>query len=120
MKILPALCLALSAALPAVAGAQRLVSCCSNSAHAQGFYASTSLPRTEFKVTYGSRAIRLEARNVTIDLRHGCDAQSPQFGHGTWGWANGGVRVAFANGEIVGFPRQELDLPADVLGRCAI
>ena len=58
---------------------------------------------------------------VTIYLGVSCDAYSPQYGNGVWGWANGGTRVTFADGRVIGFPRQVLDDLIDrSKGRCGL
>ncbi len=48
----------------------------------------------------------LKSESAKLYLGKSCDAYSPQFGKGTWGWANGGVAVEL-NGRRIGFPRQE-------------
>ena len=40
-------------------------------------------------------------------LGRSCDAYSPRHGTGTWGWANAGFTVEFAERQF-GFARQEL------------
>jgi hypothetical protein len=44
----------------------------------------------------------------TIYFGRSCDASSEAFGEGTWNWSNGGFRVNFDKGKILGFPRQEI------------
>ena len=92
-------------ALPLLIGSQTahaqtetIVSCCSGTANPQGAYGSSDLPRTTFMVTYNASGARLQSPRVTIFLGVQCDAQSPQYGNGSWGWANGGTRVTFADG----------------------
>ncbi|MDH3262439.1 MAG: hypothetical protein OEM24_00405 [Paracoccaceae bacterium] len=52
----------------------------------------------------------------TIYFGRSCDAFTEAFGQGTWNWSNGGFRVTFDNGKILGFPRQEI--PWDSLLHC--
>ena len=51
----------------------------------------------------------LRSSVATIYLGKDCDAVSPQYGNGTWSWANGGFLISFENGNSLGFPRQEID-----------
>lgn len=37
----------------------------------------------------------LKSGDTTLYLGKDCDAYSPQFGQGSWGWANAGFRVVF-------------------------
>ncbi len=85
---------------------ETIVSCCSGTANPMGQYGSTDLPRTTFTVSGNASGVRLQAPGVTIFLGIRCDAYSPQYGNGSWRWANGGTRVTFADGRVVGFPRQ--------------
>ncbi len=48
----------------------------------------------------------LRNRTTYIYLGRGCDAVSPRFGRGRWGWANGGVLITFPHRRI-GFARQD-------------
>ena len=70
-------------------------------------------------VAYSSVAdahgMTLKSSRAVIVLGKACDASSPQFGKGTWSWANGGFVVQFGQMSI-GFPRQELDI--DNRGGC--
>lgn len=50
--------------------------------------------------------IVLKSKTVTLYLGKNCDAYSPKYGKGTWGWANGGVTVELEKKRI-GFPRQD-------------
>lgn len=45
-----------------------------------------------------------------IYLGRQCDAMNQIFGHGSWGWANGGFFITF-DGKEIGFGRQELYCP---------
>jgi hypothetical protein len=82
---------------------------------------STDLPRTSFAVTYNRSGAKLTAPGVVVFLGHLCDAQSPQYGNGSWGWANGGTRVTFTDGRAIGFPRQVLSELVDrSRGGCAL
>lgn len=63
-------------------------------------------------VTYtaviNKHGVTLKSKRDTIYLRLSCDANSPQYGTGSWGWANGGFLVIFKS-VSVGFPRQEIE-----------
>jgi hypothetical protein len=48
----------------------------------------------------------LKSKIATLYLGKNCDAYSPKYGKGTWGWANGGVTVELEKKRI-GFPRQD-------------
>ncbi|HTU12473.1 MAG TPA: hypothetical protein VMG08_16400 [Allosphingosinicella sp.] len=48
----------------------------------------------------------LRRGGATLYLGRSCDAWSPRWGRGRWGYANGGWLVAFP-GRRIGFPRQE-------------
>lgn len=50
----------------------------------------------------------LKSKRDTIYLGLSCDANSPQYGIGSWGWANGGFLVIFKSVSI-GFPHQEIE-----------
>lgn len=69
-----------------------------------------------YAVTINQHGAQLKSSDTTIFLGNGCDAYSPQYGTGTWGWANGGVTADLNNGTI-SFPRQ--DSPFDD-SRCGI
>jgi hypothetical protein len=113
--------LSLFAATSSFARSGSIESCCSGSANPNGFYGSTDLPRTSFAVTYNRSGAKLTAPGVVVFLGHLCDAQSPQYGNGSWGWANGGTRVTFTDGRAVGFPRQVLSELVDrSRGGCAL
>ena len=104
----------------ASAQTESIESCCTGTANPQGAYGSTDLPRTTFTVTYNPSGAKLQSARATIYLGVSCDAHSPQYGNGAWGWANGGTRVTFADGRAVGFPRQVLtDLIDRSKGRCS-
>jgi len=60
----------------------------------------------EYTTTKNQHGVVLKSRKATIYLGKGCDAYSPQYGKGTWGWANGGVLVELSKKKI-GFARQE-------------
>jgi len=47
----------------------------------------------------------------TLYLGKSCDAEHKVFGKGKWCWANGGFTAEFADGQSIGFPRQELSCP---------
>ncbi|MGR3490693.1 MAG: hypothetical protein ACU0DW_01435 [Shimia sp.] len=55
-----------------------------------------------------------DIRPATIYLGLSCDVSSPDYGDGTWGWANGGFWIDFDSGLRFPFPRQEH--PVDVAG----
>lgn len=114
------ICLSWLAAQGAWAQSETIVSCCTGSANPQGAYGSTDLPRTSFAVTYNGSGAQLTSSRATIYLGVRCDAHSPQYGNGSWGWANGGTRVTFADGRAIGFPRQVLsDLVDRSRGACS-
>ena len=50
---------------------------------------------------------------LVLYLGQSCDAFAAAHGEGLWGWANGGVAVAF-DGHRIGFPRQEPPCATDV------
>ena len=60
----------------------------------------------EYIMTKNKNGVVLKSRIATIYLGKNCDAYSPQYGKGTWGWANGGVIVELEKKRI-GFPRQD-------------
>jgi hypothetical protein len=101
--------LSLLVAPSSFAQSNSITSCCSGTANPNGVYGSTDLPRTNFSVSYNGSGAKLSSPKVTIYLGLRCDAQSPQYGNGSWGWANGGTRITFADGRAVGFPRQVLE-----------
>ncbi len=50
----------------------------------------------------------LQSQSTILYLGKDCDAFSPQYGAGTWGWANAGFNVTFPkSGKFIGFARQE-------------
>ncbi|MDX3774091.1 hypothetical protein QE250_08210 [Chromatiaceae bacterium AAb-1] len=51
----------------------------------------------------------LKSGKDTLYLGRGCDAYAPQYGKGSWGWANGGFVITF-DAHSVGFPRQEIEV----------
>lgn len=57
----------------------------------------------------------LKSKRTTLELFPDCKAVSPQYGKGSWAWANGGYLVTFKSKQF-GFPRQEIELMAQ--GRC--
>ena len=122
MKYKPLLIsISLFAATCSFAQSGSIESCCSGTANPSGFYGSTDLPRTSFAVTYNSSGAKLTSPKVVIFLGHQCDAKSPQYGNGSWGWANGGTRVTFTDGRAIGFPRQVLSELVDrSRGGCAL
>lgn len=63
-----------------------------------------------FKVQYNKNGAVLRSKGITIYLGNKCDAYSPEYGKGKWGWANGGIAVDFNSGKGFGFPRQEIDI----------
>lgn len=79
-------------------------------------YALTDSNNNQYSVSKSSAGVILESRNAVIYLGKSCDAKSPQFGRGTWGWANGGVVIQFVDKQI-GFPRQESPFED---GRCSL
>jgi hypothetical protein len=60
----------------------------------------------EYKMTKNKHGVVLKSKSATISLGKNCDAYSPQYGKGTWGWANGGVTVELEK-KSIGFPRQD-------------
>ena len=48
----------------------------------------------------------LRRGNIILYLGRNCDARSPRYGVGRWGWANGGYLVIFPQRRF-GFPRQD-------------
>lgn len=78
--------------------------------------ALTDSEKNKYVTTRNKDGVKLVSNKLTIFLGNGCDAFSPDYGWGNWGWANGGVIVNFGTGSI-GFPRQ--DSPFED-GRCAI
>lgn len=56
---------------------------------------------------------------VVLYLGKSCDAYSPVYGKGTWGWSNGGFMVTFKD-EHFGFGRQELSIDTDEEYGCSI
>jgi hypothetical protein len=108
-KLLTLLSLAWLATPCAFSQSTTITSCCTGTANPNGMYGSSDLPRTTFSVSYNAAGAKLVSPNVTLYLGVRCDAQSPQYGNGAWGWANGGTRVTFVNGHSIGFPRQVLE-----------
>lgn len=70
----------------------------------------------EYTMTKNEHGVILKSNKATLYLGKSCDAYSPQFGKGTWAWANGGVMVDLKKNKI-GFPRQ--DSPFED-GRCPL
>jgi len=60
----------------------------------------------EYTMTKNKDGVVLKSKKTTIHIGKNCDASSPQYGKGNWGWANGGVAVTFGKNTI-GFPRQD-------------
>jgi hypothetical protein len=60
----------------------------------------------EYKMTKNKQGVVLKSQSATITLGKNCEAGSPQYGKGTWGWANGGVLVNLKKKRI-GFPQQD-------------
>ena len=119
-RVLIVLAMALFNIGAAFAQSESIESCCMGTANPSGKYGSTDLPRTTFLVTYNTSGAKLQSPRVTVYLGVQCDAYSPQYGNGAWGWANGGTRVTFADGRVIGFPRQVLDDLVDrSKGRCS-
>ncbi len=48
----------------------------------------------------------LRRGGIVIYIGRNCDARSPRYGVGRWGWANGGYLVTFRQRRF-GFPRQD-------------
>jgi hypothetical protein len=71
---------------------------------------------TLYTMTKNRNGIVLKSNKAILYLGKNCDAYSPQYGKGTWGWANGGVLVGLEK-KTIGFPRQ--DSPFDD-NRCPI
>ena len=71
----------------------------------------------EYEFTTNADGAILKSSATTLYLRKSCDANSPQYGKGTWGWANGGFSVEFKTTRI-GFPRQEIEIDND--GGCRL
>ena len=59
----------------------------------------------------------LNSNNTALFLGKSCDAYSPQYGNGNWGWTNGGIFIHLPSKNIIFGQHQEL-LEND--GRCAI
>lgn len=59
-----------------------------------------------YTISKNQHGVTLTSKKTTIHLGNKCDAYSPQYGKGTWGWANGGLMVELGTKQI-GFPRQE-------------
>jgi hypothetical protein len=98
---------------------ETITSCCSNPRHANGFYASDLIPRTQFNVGFTKDGARLDSSNATIYLGVSCDVYSPQFGYGSWGWANGGTKVTFVKNGSIGFPQQVPSFQDSILKKCS-
>lgn len=60
---------------------------------------------TIFQVKVNINGAVLKSKKATIYFGKSCDARSPEYGNGTWGWANGGFRVDLEK-KVFGFPRQ--------------
>lgn len=60
----------------------------------------------DYKVRATEDGVYLESTDATILLGNDCSASSPQYGPGTWSWANGGVLVKLEK-KTVGFARHE-------------
>ena len=100
---------------------ETMVSCCTNPRHANGFYASDLIPRTVFNLSYTKDGARLDSSNATIYLGVSCDVYSPEFGYGSWGWANGGTKVSFVKSQgSIGFPQQVPSFQDAILRRCSL
>jgi hypothetical protein len=63
----------------------------------------------EYSSTANDHGVVLKSSHAVLYLGKACDAFSPQYGKGTWAWANGGFLVRFGRVSI-GFPRQELNI----------
>ena len=102
-------------------GTGRITRCCTQQSLARGHYASTTLPRTTFEVTYnGGAGAKLVSASETIYLMRDCRAVSAKRGTGRWAWANGGTSIEFEGPDRIGFPRQVLEgLPEPLLRECA-
>jgi len=80
-------------------------------------YANTNLVKTyesgenkTYKAMYNiNGTIFINDKLQKIYLGKNCDSYSLEYGKGTWGQANGGIIIWFANKEIA-FPRQELNM----------
>ena len=71
-------------------------------------YAQTDFSINQYRVmSKNSARLILESRNAVILLEKSCDAKSPQFGRGTWGWASGVIIIQFVDKQI-SVLRQEL------------
>lgn len=100
---------------------ETMISCCSYSKHASGFYAGDLIPKTQFTLSYNKDGARLDSSNATIFLGVSCDAYSPQFGYGSWGAANGGTKVTFVKSQgSIGFPQQVPGFQDYILRKCAL
>lgn len=60
---------------------------------------------TIFQVKVYSNGAVLKSKKTTIYFGESCDARSPEYGNGTWRWANGGFRADLEK-KVFGFPRQ--------------
>ncbi|PRZ48000.1 hypothetical protein [Tritonibacter scottomollicae] len=75
--------------------------------------------RSEFSVVRNNNGAVLRSSGVTLYLGKDCDAYSPQFGQGLWGWANAGFGVSFpAKGKFFSFERQETPVEERNFGQC--
>ena len=78
-----------------------------SSCNSNGHKLSSEYPVSRF-IEGGGGASRIERGIEVFYLGKSCDVSNKVFGSGTWCWANGGFRIEFDDGALVGFPRQEL------------
>lgn len=62
----------------------------------------------EYTASINQHGAVLRSDRIAIYLGRTCDAYSPQYGTGSWGWANGGFLVTFKS-LTIGFPHQEIE-----------
>lgn len=66
---------------------------------------------TVYALQINNHGARLNSSRDTLYLGRDCDASSPQYGRGSWGWANGGFVVQFIDRTRIGFPKMDPPIP---------
>ncbi len=75
--------------------------------------------RHEYSVTKNKDGAVLRSQRATLYLGKDCDAYSPEYGQGRWGWANAGFAVSFpVKGKSFSFERQETPVEERNFGQC--
>lgn len=75
--------------------------------------------RHEYSVERNQNGAVLRSPNATLYLGKDCDAYSPEYGRGRWGWANAGFSVSFpAKGRFFAFLRQDTPVEERNSGQC--